>query len=190
MTDSSSRFETSQLFRAISANKVRLGHHEMPICRPPKTLPLLVDNIWEMLRPTAYPSRRTVAFANTWEAAKHWAKSEQRTLYQVSLSRPTVVLQLTEISDAKYHPDVDLINQLVSSKTRRYDNLTESLLNADQTRGLLLENGAAIIHSLFNEVTYWKDLVFIENWSQEGLELAGEITYHSSHGYFLSELLT
>jgi len=102
------------IFRAIQKSEVRALYASPKTKRMPKNVPYLVDNLWEWLRPSGYPSRRHAVYASpNQELALGSAhpNGTNRTHFAVGRVIPvgTVRAVQLKVTDAKRHPDVEAL---------------------------------------------------------------------------------
>jgi hypothetical protein len=85
--------------------------------RAPGNVPFFVDNIWEWLRPSGYPSRRFAAFASPRrEQAADSAGCSPHEVYRVQLAEKQPICQIVagkQPEDAKFHADIGRLKKLV-----------------------------------------------------------------------------
>lgn len=108
--------KSHRLYRAVKAPR-QMEVPRVSTNRAPGNLPYLVDNIWEWLRPAGMPSRRRAAFAAPLpELAAKAAGLSIEHVYVVALREGQGFAQLvqgSDPSDARYHPDVSRIRKAV-----------------------------------------------------------------------------
>lgn len=141
------------LYRKVNHDRIRPIYHPHKTRRDPQSVPYLVDNIWEWLRPEAFPSRRYSAFASPSKAyVADTYVMENGVVCKVELIPPFSLAQLQPFTDrpsdegphpphadAKHHPDVKTLPGLIlGALGRDKDNHWPSLpLSQKRDAGLL-----------------------------------------------------
>lgn len=114
------------LYRAVPCRQYQENvlMHRIPGARLPSNVPYLVDNIWEFARPPHRPSRRNAVYASpTPELALKNASAalEAGDTYlacRLEFRYEPPVIQLS-VSDARYHPDLQNVQRLVTQRLQR-----------------------------------------------------------------------
>ena len=85
--------------------------------RAPSNVPYLIDNLWEWLRPSGFPSRRTAAFASpTVALAAASANGLAADAWGVEFLDGQTAVQITngrKPEDARYHEDIRRLTRLI-----------------------------------------------------------------------------
>jgi hypothetical protein len=108
------------LYRAELRSTLKAG---VPILRHPgrrlpSNVPFVVDNIWEFTRPDSMPSRRHAVYASPAPAlalagaSQGEAKRDDYVVCRLELVGEPRLLQIA-VRDARYHDDVDAVQQAV-----------------------------------------------------------------------------
>ncbi|TQK01137.1 hypothetical protein [Herbaspirillum sp. SJZ107] len=109
-----------QIYRAVRLDTYKPGHvyTRHPGTRLPANVPYFVDNIWELCRPDARPSRRHAVYASpTVELALDGAAGVGQprdgfVVGRVECQTPPKTFQLS-VADARYHRDVRNLQKFV-----------------------------------------------------------------------------
>ncbi|MFK4132340.1 hypothetical protein ACI2KR_08605 [Pseudomonas luteola] len=139
-----------KMFRAVPIEQVTKAHEQVyrrSTIRLPSNIPYGVDNLWELIRPDAMPSRRFAIYASpTPELALANASAGHKTrdeyvACEVIVNRDDISVAHLVVSDARYHPDIKMFSRLVSKYA---DDLSPTSLNEQmrQKAGLLWMPGA------------------------------------------------
>ena len=159
-------------------------------CRIPKRVPLLVDNIWEYLRPGNMPSRRKSAFGSPTADLASKFGPKNGTVYRVVISVPCVIAQIAGCSDASYHPDIETITSIFERAAlgqRKLDKLTSELLSKQQTN-MLLATAPETLNATLNAITFWSQCQRIELGLTAQHDPVGEFFFEAPRGYYLERL--
>lgn len=99
--------------------------------RTPSNVPYLVDNLWEFLRPDHFPSRRFSAYASpTPDLALQNASAvgnneNDYVVTQVVFNTSNIKLAHIEITDARYHKDIQLLmRKIINFLGKDFSNLS------------------------------------------------------------------
>lgn len=93
--------------------------------RLPGNVPYLVDNLWEYTRPDDKPSRRHAVYASpTPELALENAvaggrRPDEYVACRLEFDHEPAMIQLA-VSDARYHPDIRRLQQMVNQALREW----------------------------------------------------------------------
>lgn len=96
-------------------------YSEQKTKRVPSNVPYIIDNIWELLRPEEFPSRRFSAYASpTPELALNNASAignikDAYVVCEVVFSGPIKLAHLS-IVDARHHPDISILMRHVMKR--------------------------------------------------------------------------
>lgn len=114
-----------RMYRAVPREALQPGveMRRNPGRRLPGNVPYLVDNLWEYARPDDRPSRRHAVYASpTPELALQNAIAggfapDQYVACRLAFRYAPAIIQLS-VSDARYHPDIRRLQQLVNKALR------------------------------------------------------------------------
>jgi hypothetical protein len=115
------------LYRAVPRDTLQAGvnMHRNPGRRLPGNVPYLVDNVWEYVRPDDMPSRRHAIYASpTPELALQNAIAgglapDEYVACRLAFRYQPALIQLT-VNDARHHPDIRRLQQLVNKELRHW----------------------------------------------------------------------
>lgn len=168
------------LYRAEARSTLRTG---VPFTRRagrrlPSNVPFVVDNIWEFTRPDGMPSRRHCVCASPTPAlalegaSQGEARREDYLACRLELVGSPRLLQIG-VKDARYHPDVEQVQQAVLGGLRK-DGWSEAPLERKLALAPLFVPGvsreelraamarepllAAVVESAAARVTIWTRL--------------------------------
>lgn len=144
--------------------------------RPPGNVPYYVDNIWEWLRPAAFPSRRKSAFASpTPQLAAAAAQGDVKDSWQVKLTEGQRAYQIQNgptPEDARYHADITNLKSLImrSSIARCWFDLPVSkkmpeailfvpCLSKSEVQEIISESTILDESNIKSVSTFWNDIV-------------------------------
>lgn len=106
-------------------------YYSLSTRRTPSNVPYLVDNIWEWLRPTHFPSRRFSAYASpTPELALENASAvgsnkDAYIVCEVNFNSSEVKLAHIIVKDAKYHQDISkIMRHVITSLGKDFSNMS------------------------------------------------------------------
>jgi len=171
--------------------------------RPPGNVPYLVDNLWEWLRPEAYPCRRFSAYGSPSPDLARKSGKKEGVVFELEFLGELKIAQVKGYTDSKYHPESskmakDVIGLLNKATDSWWPNLKlERKFNAGQlwmpclTKkeiNELFENVPElrlIQTELRSIVRYWDDVELLD---MEKLYLPdenGEIFFEAKGGYWL-----
>jgi len=152
--------------------------------RPPGNVPYIVDNLWEWVRPEAYPTRRTAAFASP---SSEEAKADGRTfVYRLNLPEGSVVAQLNDFVDSKFHPEVNRLRIFIHEAFGRdwfsmklADKSSEAslfcpCLSKEEVDSIVSNSSILSGPELSKEIRYWNDIRLIK---EEPLAPSGEVFF-------------
>ncbi|MEW6373481.1 MAG: hypothetical protein AB1584_21375 [Pseudomonadota bacterium] len=171
---------TPALYRAELRDRVKTGvpFHRRAGRRLPSNVPFVVDNIWEFTRPDDMPSRRSCVCASpapelALEAASQGeAKREAYVVCRLELVGNPRLMQVG-VKDARYHGDIEAVQQAVLASVRAGDwaeaplerklalaplflpGVTRDELRAAMARDALLDQA---VRAAADRVTFWNRL--------------------------------
>lgn len=163
------------IYRAVPRARLTPGQpiHRNPGRRLPGNVSYLADNLWEYTRPAGMPSRRHAVYASpTPELALQNASADvlrqsEYVACRLDFHVQPPMIQLT-VSDARYHPDIRRLQQMVNEGLRDWHagdlggklalaplflpGVTREELDAAMAREPLLERA---VRELAAAVTLW-----------------------------------
>lgn len=187
---------TNKVYRGIAKenHSTELIHH-FETKRAPSNIPYLVDNIWEWMRPSTMPSRRTSVYASPQkELALKYATSNDY-VCSIKFEKNVNMVQLTDYQDAKLHPEVKSIPKLILNHLgqnwldsdlvgkKELGQLFIPLLSKDEADFILSTPEMQLLKiSLIDHVNFWNDIKTID----DQIELTdGELFFYAEDGYYL-----
>jgi hypothetical protein len=166
--------------------------------RAPGNVPFLVDNVWEWLRPSSFPSRRLAAFAapcSIGAAASASCSVDQ--VYRVELLDSQSVCQLIggeQPEDAKYHADLERLKRLIIRTLPRewYQRpLSERGLEAtlflpcatrDEIEMVMQKTTLIDAHGIRQSCTFWQDVALLQgDLMLQELHPSGEVFFEGRY---------
>ena len=170
------------------------------IPRPPVSVPNVVDNLWEWVRPDRFPSRRFAIFASPTRELAESHGPEGGHVYRVEFHGPVVICQVRGYRNSKRHPEC------VSLPIFLYEHLGPSFLAAAMERKIeagrlwlpcltksevdrLFEESPelrALRDDLRKTVRYWDDVVLVDD--EHGMDEESEVFFDAPDGYYLRKV--
>jgi hypothetical protein len=167
--------------------------------RPPINVPNVVDNLWEWVRPSKFPNRRSSVFASPSQELARQQGPENGVVCNVELIGEYNMCQLKGCANSRNHPEC------VTLPIFLYEKLGELWLNdslerkAEAGRLWLPCLTREDVNALFSEVEilrglrdqlsaricYWNDLVLVDP-RQPCLDPEGEVFFETAEGYYLT----
>ncbi|MDU8352914.1 hypothetical protein RYA05_13715 [Pseudomonas syringae pv. actinidiae] len=117
-----------KMYRAITRDSYQKTQGLMPrflTPRLPSNVPYVVDNLWEHLRPETFPSRRHAIYASPTaslallNASSGAASRDDYVVCEVSVEAARIRIAHLQVTDARNHDDIRMINQFVSRNSQR-----------------------------------------------------------------------
>jgi hypothetical protein len=158
-----------------------------PSGRRPRRVPLVVDNIWEFVRPSDAPSRRTCAFGSPTAELALASGPAGAAVGRVFVTDPCKILQLSDVSDARDHPDVTTILEIrrrSSPDDPGWARLDSELLEAFEVGEQLVSVGA--IEAVRRRARLWQDCIPVPARGLVAPDPVGEIFFSAPRGYIVS----
>jgi hypothetical protein len=169
--------------------------------RPPIYVPNLVDNLWEWLRPSEFPNRRSSVFASPSKQLAQQEGPDHGMVCRVNLSGDYKMCQLKGYSNSNKHPECvalpiflyerlgeDWINDAMERKSDagrlwlpcvRKEEVDRLFAEVETLRGLRAE--------LSDRIRYWSDVVLVDP-QFPCLDPEGEVFFTTSEGYYLTPI--
>ncbi len=159
--------------------------------RVPKHIPLLIDNVWEYIRPDDMPSRRSSAFGSPTPELARLSGPEDGIICRVFVTLPCPAAQILGCSDARCHADVTALPVAIADlgipdETVRL--LSTALLSRAKLRGLLppVQDLRAM---LADASTFWQQCRRVRVTAEQAADDVGELFFVARGGYALEPLL-
>lgn len=185
----------STLYRCIAKEYFSDEIIKTPCIRLPSNIPYFVDNIWELFRPGAMPSRRQSAYASPKKslALKYANSSELLTTVEFPGSHSAA--QITDYPDARLHPDVKALplafkNHVgeawlthgIKEKAKIGQLFMPTLSQQELTE--ILQEHPSLKQALRKACTFWEDC---EKITPETELTDGEVFFTAPSGYLLKK---
>lgn len=186
----------STLYRCIAKEYFSDKLIRTPSIRLPSNIPYFVDNIWELFRPGAMPSRRQSAYASPQKslALKYANSSELLTTVEFAGSHSAA--QITQYPDARFHPDVKTLpiafknhvgeawlSQSIKEKAKIGQLFMPTLSKQELIE--ILQEHSSLKQALRKACTFWEDCQEI---TSETKLTDGEVFFTAPSGYFLKKV--
>jgi hypothetical protein len=155
--------------------------------RRPKHVPLLVDNVWEYLRPSTMPSRRRSAFGSPTTALAARYGPPKGIVCKVYVTRPCIIAQILGCPDASFHDDVNSIPLALEAAGMPGElmrQLSSALLGPMQIYSLMRRAPEIDLASAAGS-SFWPDCRQLEVDSGEAWDAIGELFFEAPAGYAL-----
>jgi hypothetical protein len=184
-----SEFFRTPIYRSVSeypTDVSRTPSHD----RRPKRVPLLVDNVWEYLRPIEMPSRRSCAFGSPSIKLARERGPAEGIVCSVLASEPFIMGQIAACPDASMHPDVKIILSLLAGSqlaTSDVHALSSELLSREIV-AQLLDASPKTRDGLASRVRLWSTCKIISLDDTSNCDLIGEFFFEAPLGYILERV--
>ena len=158
--------------------------------RVPKHVPLLVDNVWEYIRPAEMPSRRNSAFGSPTAELARLSGPAEGVICRVFVTMPCPAAQIVGCSDARCHADVATVPPAVAMMGLPADTvslLSTTLLSRTEL-GNFLPRAEDFVAMLADASIFWKQCRRVQVTAGRTADAVGELFFASPHGYVLKPL--
>jgi hypothetical protein len=155
--------------------------------RIPKHVPVLVDNIWEYLRPVEMPSRRSSAFGSPTPLLASRFGPPDGVVGRVFVTRPCTIAQISRCPDASLHEDIESIPVMLRN-TGIADVLLRQLSSTllQQAQIGVLIRAAGLPALIFAKAsTFWQQCTLLEPGIDDVIDITGEMFFEAPRGYAL-----
>lgn len=186
-----SAFQSTPIFRSVRDTHSGAVLHTPAGDRRPVRIPQEVDNIWEWARQPQFPSRRSCGFGSPSSDLAAASGPTDGKVCRVLIRPPAQVIQLRNIPDARCHPDVGALREVLRAHEQRARSDRENIgmlrahfLSREQTQALLAGH-PDLMTDLEECVRYWQDCCSWDTLNPEAIDSRGEIAFFAPHGYVL-----
>jgi hypothetical protein len=177
-------FASTPIFRSVTPS-AETTFYTPAGKRVPRSVPILIDNIWESLRPPGLPSRRSSAFGSPSPTLAAQFGPPGGVVGQVFIRPPCIIAQIACCSDASLHPDIDVASYII-----HHSGLPIELIRKVSSRILagndvteLLAGFPGVQGSLREAVAMWSQCIEVPLGTQKAPDEIGEFIFEAPAGY-------
>jgi len=158
--------------------------------RVPKHVPLLVDNVWEYIRPAGMPSRRSSAFGSPTAELARLSGPAEGVICRVFVTMPCPAAQIVGCSDARRHTDVATVPPAVARMDLPPDtvSLLSTALLSHAELGSFLPPAEDFVAMLAGASVFWQQCRRVQVTGDPAVDAVGELFFASPRGYALRPL--